>query len=176
MSSFMKVDESVLPSNLLAIKRPLPVEVRGVGQLFRNYETWAYAKCLPEHVPKRKTPGAAGHDLFSIGDHRVPAGGSVMVDTGLACGLSEGHYGKIEGRSSLAIKHDVVPFGGIIDSDYRGNIMVKLFNHGQVDYEIKANDQIAQLIIQKYISPAFKIVSELDTTTWGVKGFGSTGR
>ena len=176
MASFMKTDEGHLPGNLLTVKCPLPIELTGPGQLCRNYDTWAYAKCKTPHIPRRKTDGAAGHDLYSIVDAIVPAGGSVIVDTGLAIALPEGHYGKIEGRSSLGIKHNVVPFGGIIDEDYRGNIMVKLFNHGATDYKVDVNDRIAQLIIQKYVSPSFKIVSELIPTSRGVKGFGSTGR
>lgn len=172
----MKPDEGHLPDNLLTVKVPLPIELTGPGQLCRTYDTWAYAKCKRPYLPKRNTDGAAGHDLHSIVDAIVPAGGSVIVDSGVAIALPEGHYGKIEGRSSLGIRHNVVPFGGIIDEDYRGNIMVKLFNHGAEDYKVVANDRIAQLIIQKYISPSFKIVSELNTTDRGVKGFGSTGR
>ena len=175
MSSFMKVDVSI-PSDLLSVDKPLPVEVCGVGQLCRPYDTWALAVCSAEHLPQRKTPGAAGHDLYSIQDAVVPAGSSTVIDTGLCVQLPDSHYGKIEGRSSLGILHSVIPFGGIIDQDYRGKIKVKLFNLGNEDYLVKANDRIAQLIIQKYSSPSFKLVSSLESSARGTQGFGSTGR
>lgn len=175
MASFMK-RESQLPASLLKLKPPLPVETHGVGQLTRPYDTWARVKCAPEHVPARKTAGAAGHDLYSTHDANIPAGGSVIINTGTSVALPDGHYGKIEGRSSLGIKHSVVPFGGIIDEDYRGVIMVKLFNHGTVDYIIHPNDRIAQLIVQRYSAPSFQIVSELSATIRAQAGFGSTGR
>ena len=170
--SFMK-EEAQLPANLLKMKASLPVLTHGVGQLFRPYDTWASVKCAPEHIPARKSAGAAGHNLYSVADAVVVAGGSVLIDTGLAIALPKAHYGKIEGISSLGIKHSVVPFCGIIDEDYRGVIMVKLFNHGPKDYQVKANDIIAQLIIQRYSAPSFQIVQELSRTSGG---FLSTGR
>jgi len=169
-------EEVQLPANLLHLKPPLPLEIRGAGQLCRPYTTWAYAKCVSGHLPVRKTSGAAGHDLYSVSAAVVPAGGSVMIDTGLAVALPKGHFGKIEGRSSLGMKHSVVPFGGIVDEDYRGVIMVKLFNHGPEDYCITANDRIAQLLVQKYSAPTFQMCKELSTTERGGFGFGSTGR
>ena len=175
MTSFMK-EEVQLPTNLLRLKPPLPVEVLGAGQLCRPYDSWAYAKCAPEHMPVRKTAGAAGHDLYSAAQAVVPAGGSVVINTGLSVALPKGHFGKIEGRSSLGIKHSVVPFGGIIDEDYRGVIMVKLFNHGPEDYRIDANDRIAQLVVQKYSAPTFQLSTQLNTTERATFGFGSTGR
>ena len=173
--SFMK-EEAQLPANLLKLKAALPVQTHGVGQLCRPYDTWASVKCAPEHLPSRASTASAGHDLYSVADAVVVAGGSVLIDTGLAIALPKAHYGKIEGRSSLGIKHSVVPFGGIIDEDYRGVIMVKLFNHGPRDYQVKANDIIAQLIIQRYSAPSFQIVQELSSTERASGGFLSTGR
>lgn len=169
-------EEVQLPTNLLHMKPPLPLEVRGAGQLCRPYDSWVYAKCAPEHLPVRKTAGAAGYDLYSVSAAVVPAGGSAMINTGLAVALPKGHFGKIEGRSSLGIKHSVVPFGGIIDEDYRGVIMVKLFNHSPEDYRIDANDRIAQLVVQKYSAPTFQLSTQLNTTERATFGFGSTGR
>tara|TARA_B110000908_G_scaffold93860_1_gene111227 strand:+ start:1114 stop:1668 length:555 start_codon:yes stop_codon:yes gene_type:complete len=176
-TSFMKPDISVVPGqNLLTIKKPLPIEIKGAGQLCRPYDTWALAVCADEHVPRRKTPGAAGHDLHSISDVIVPAGSSAMVNTGLSIQLPNGHYGKIEGRSSLGIKHSVIPFGGVIDQDYRGVIMVKLFNLGSTDYFVRENDRIAQLIVQRFSAPTFKLVKTLESSARGTHGFGSTGK
>lgn len=169
-------EEDQLPANLLRLKPPLPLEVYGAGQLCRGYNSWAYANCAPEHMPVRKTAGAAGHALSSVSAAVVPAGGSVMINTGLSVALPKGHFGKIEGRSSLGIEHSVVPFGGIIDEDYRGVVMVKLFNHGPEDYHIQANDRIAQLVVQKYSAPIFQLCKELSATKREGFGFGSTGR
>ena len=177
MASFMKPDNSAVPGqHLLTIKKPLPIEIKGAGQLCRPYDTWALAVCQDQHLPKRKTEGAAGHDLYSVSDVIVPAGSSAMVNTGLSIQLPMGHYGKIEGRSSLGIKHSVIPFGGVIDQDYRGIIMVKLFNLGSMDYSVKANDRIAQLIIQRFTAPSFKLVKSLESSARGSNGFGSTGK
>ena len=176
MTSFMKVDDYVIPGqNLLSIKKPLPIDVNGLGQLCRPYDTWALATCDDKHTPKRKTRGSAGHDLYSVSDVVVPVGSSVIVNTGLSIKLPEGHYGKIEGLTSLGVEHSVIPFGCVINQDYRGVIMVKLFNLGSKDYSIKANDRIAQMIVQRFSVPTFKIVKTLESPTLGGNGFGSIG-
>jgi len=177
MASFMKDDPShLLGSDLLKIKPPLPIEMEHPGQLCRPYDTWAQVSGAAEFIPQRKTGGAAGHDLYAVDSATIPEGGSVIVSTGISVQLPKGHYGKIEGRSSLGIKHSVVPFGGIIDEDYRGIIFVKLFNHGRDKYQINAKDRIAQLIVQRYSAPTFQHVSELGKTERDTGGFGSTGR
>lgn len=178
MASFMKKDDPLhlIGSDLLRIKPSIPIEIQKPGQLFRPYDSWVQAVCLEEHLPKRKTAGAAGHDLYSIEENDIPAGGSVVVSTGVCIQLPVGHYGKIEGRSSLGIQHSIVPFGGIIDEDYRGIIMVKLFNHGPTNYHISSNDRIAQLIIQRYTAPKIQCVATLNSTERNTGGFGSTGR
>jgi len=131
---------------------------------------------VSRYLPTRATPGAAGHDLNAAHNALVPKRGSVVINTGCQVALPSGHYGKIEGRSSLAIKHDIVAFGGVIDEDYRGTIHVKLFNHSKKNYHIKAGERIAQMIVQRYEAPRVESVGTLSVTERGTGGFGSTGK
>lgn len=152
------------------------IHARPMGQ-FRDYSPWALRVTCPEGMtPTRTTTKAAGYDLRALEDMSVPARGSVVVETGVAVALPSGHFGKIEGRSGLGIRHNIVAFGGVIDEDYRGTIAVKLFNFGDTDYQIQACDRVAQLIIQPYASLAVERVQSLDATARGAAGFGSSGR
>lgn len=181
MSSFMKVDETPLgvsvhlPAGLLTESpAPLPIETHGMGQ-FRPYRAPSFG-IVYNDAPVRQTLGAAGHDLVSQEDVVVAGGASAIVDTGVKVALPMGYYGRIAGRSSLAFKHDVTAFEGTIDSDYRGNIKVKLFNHSVNDYSIHKGDRVAQMIIQTYTAPLWNVMDELSGTGRGEKGFGSSGR
>ena len=78
-------------------------------------------------------------------------------------------------RSGLAWKHSIDVGAGVIDADYRGPVGVILFNHSDVDFEVKAGDRIAQMIIQKILTPEVAEVDDLDSTARGADGFGSTG-
>lgn len=78
-------------------------------------------------------------------------------------------------RSGLAWKHSIDVGAGVIDADYRGPVGVVLFNHSEVDFEVKAGDRIAQLIVQKIVTPDVEKVDDLDSTVRGSGGFGSTG-
>lgn len=78
-------------------------------------------------------------------------------------------------RSGLAWKHSIDVGAGVIDADYRGPLGVILFNHSDVDFEVKVGDRIAQLIIEKIMTPDVLEVDDLDSTTRGTGGFGSTG-
>eukprot|EP01120_Amphizonella_sp_Union-15-10_P000134 TRINITY_DN10163_c0_g1_i2.p1 TRINITY_DN10163_c0_g1~~TRINITY_DN10163_c0_g1_i2.p1 ORF type:complete len:133 (-),score=34.83 TRINITY_DN10163_c0_g1_i2:3-401(-) len=95
----------------------------------------------------------------------------------IALEIPEGHYGRIASRSSLALKHLNVG-GGVIDSDYRGNLGVILFNHGDKPFTISRGDRIAQLILEKISTPEVFVVGDeesLEETQRGENGFGSTG-
>ena len=175
-SSFMKQDEYI-PNNLLAFQRSLPFVTNGLGQ-FVEYDKRARAQVALSslaQMPRRQSRWAAGYDLVASEDVVVPARGSAVVDTGVCVGLPEGHYGRVAGRSSLAFKHDVSAFEGTIDEDYRGRIMVKLFNHSDEEFKTGALTRIAQLIIQPYSTPAIDVVEELEDSERGTGGFGSTG-
>jgi dUTP pyrophosphatase len=80
----------------------------------------------------------------------VPKRGQALISTGLAFAIPTGNYGRVAPRSGLAVKNSINVGAGVIDSDYRGEVKVLLFNHGDADFEISEGDRIAQLIIEKY--------------------------
>ncbi len=132
-------------------------------------------------APFYATPGAAAMDLHACTDTPVtiPAGGRAVIPTGLAIALpSAGFVALIFARSGLGIKHGVAPANcvGVIDSDYRGEILVGLQNLGGVDYTIQPGDRIAQMMITPVIQAQVRLVEELDDTARGTGGFGSTGQ
>ena len=99
-------------------------------------------------VPIKGTPSAAGHDLYANEGTNVPARRQPIVGTGIAIGLPHNTYGRIEPRSSLAVKHRLTPNAGVIDSDYRGEVKVVQANLGDQPYRVEKGDRIAQLIIE----------------------------
>lgn len=126
-------------------------------------------------LPKRASIEAAGFDLAAAEDVVVKANGKAIVKTGLRIAIPENTYARIAPRSGLAVKHLINVGAGVVDFDYRGEVGVVLFNHGQEDFAVAVGDRIAQLILQKVLmAPCIK-VEELDTTTRGASGFGSTG-
>tara|TARA_B100000780_G_C21074319_1_gene432446 strand:+ start:928 stop:1395 length:468 start_codon:yes stop_codon:yes gene_type:complete len=128
----------------------LPFQNHGLGQ-FDDYSPWALRVSCPEEMtPTRSSAKAAGYDLRSSVKIVLPARGSRLIDTQCQVELPSGHYGKIEGRSGLAISHDIIAFGSVIDEDYRDVIYVKLFNMGETPYGVEIGDSIAQLVIQRY--------------------------
>lgn len=132
-------------------------------------------------IPTKATHQSAGFDLYACIDAPViiPARGRALIPTGIAIAISDPNVAAfVYGRSGLGIKHGVVPSNavGVIDSDYRGEIMVGLANHADTDYTVHPSDRIAQLLFAPVLSPALLEVSELDDTERGPGGFGSTGR
>ena len=126
-------------------------------------------------IPCRKSDGAAGYDLQGIEDMRIPSGERRLISTGLSMKIPEGLYGHIAPRSGLALKKGLSVGAGVIDSDYRGDIGVLLFNQGSEDVNIQIGDRIAQIIFEKIAVPEVEEVTELPQTRRGSKGFGSTG-
>ena len=92
---------------------------------------------------KRSTDGAAGYDLCASQDYTIPAGGKGLVKTGLSISFPTGLYTKIAPRSGLALKKFIDVGAGVVDSDYRGEVGVVLFNHGDQDFQVKMGDRIA---------------------------------
>lgn len=132
-------------------------------------------------APFYATPGSAAMDLHACVDEAVtiPAGGRAVIPTGLAIALPSPDYvALVFARSGLGIKHGVAPANcvGVIDSDYRGEVLVGLQNSGGEDYTIKPGDRIAQLMITPVIQAQVRLVDELDETQRGAGGFGSTGQ
>lgn len=132
-------------------------------------------------LPKTATKGSAGMDLHACIDEPllIKPSQTVLVPTGIAIALpDENHAAFIYARSGLAIKHGLAPANcvGVIDSDYRGEIMVGLTNHSQSEYEIQPSERIAQMLIAPVCLPEVLQVDDLDETDRGAGGFGSTGR
>ena len=126
-------------------------------------------------MPVRAHETDAGLDLRSRWYTLIPAHGSAEFDTGVHIELPHGWYGKIESKSGLNVKYDVVSCGGVIDEPYRGSIVVKLYNFGDEDYVVNAGDKIAQLVLMQYLAPELEVVDELSETDRGNNGFGSSG-
>nr|GMD48002.1 deoxyuridine 5'-triphosphate nucleotidohydrolase [Ipomoea batatas] len=126
-------------------------------------------------LPSRGSPLSAGYDLSSAAEIKVPARGKALIPTDLSIAVPEGTYARIAPRSGLAWKHSIDVGAGVIDADYRGAVGVILFNHSDVDFQVKVGDRIAQLIIQNIVTPEVEEVDDLDSTVRGSGGFGSTG-
>jgi dUTP pyrophosphatase len=136
------------------------------------------AKIHPDAViPIRATKGSAGYDLSSVEHTIVPARGRTLIDTGLAFEVPMDTYIRICPRSGLAVKQGIDVGAGIVDSDYRGPVKVLLFNHGDVDFEVRKSDRIAQMVIHNIETPKFCEITyeEMVPTDRGNNGFGSTG-
>lgn len=132
-------------------------------------------------LPARSTIGSAGYDLSACIDAPVviPARGRASIPTGIAISIGDpGIVALVYGRSGLGIKHGIVPSNavGVIDSDYRGELIVGLSNHSDVDYTVNSGDRIAQMLLTPVLTPEIAGCDELDGTERGESGFGSTGR
>ena len=155
-------------------------------------------------LPVRGSAGAAGYDLArcvetsspavascysSLGsiilmnafldcsaeDTVVPAHGKTIVKTDLSIAIPHGTYARVAPRSGLAVKNFIDTGAGVVDEDYRGAVGVVLFNHSDVDFQVKQGDRIAQLILERIMTPEVVEVDSLDETTRGAGGYGSTG-
>ncbi|KAF3933848.1 hypothetical protein ABW19_dt0201496 [Dactylella cylindrospora] len=127
-------------------------------------------------TPTRGSAFAAGYDLYASEDTVVPKGGKALVETGLSMAIPEGCYGRVAPRSGLASKNFIDTGAGVIDSDYRGPLKILLFNHSDVDFEVKEGDRVAQLILERIYTPEILVVEDLEESARGAGGFGSSGR
>ncbi len=127
-----------------------------------------------EYLPSYANPGDAGADLRASTDQTIQAGERKLIPTGIQIALPENHVGLVWPRSGLGVKKGIDTGAGVIDSGYRGEIKILLFNHSKEDFIIQKGDRIAQLLIQKVETVNFVAVTELDTTVRGNSGFGST--
>ena len=121
---------------------------------------------------------AAGADLYAVEKVQINAGETKFVHTGIALELPQGTVGLVYARSGMACKQDLAPANkvGVIDSDYRGEIIVALHNHGKEVRYVEAGDRIAQFVIAPYYTAEFCEAEELSNTVRGNGGFGSTGK
>lgn len=131
-------------------------------------------------IPRNATAGSAGFDLCAATEHPVTIepGETAGVPTGLALQIEEGYAGFVFARSGLGIRHGIVPANcvGVIDSDYRGEVLVGLHNHSKTAFTVNPGDRIAQLVLMPVHTPEIELCEELDDTARGSGGFGSTGR
>ena len=130
-------------------------------------------------IPTYGSESAAGADLYACLEEPVTIepGETYLVPTGLAMALPEGYAGLIYARSGLASKKGLAPANkvGVVDSDYRGEVMVALHNHSKQAATVEHGERVAQLVVTPYIMSVFNTVDELDDTKRGTGGFGATG-
>lgn len=127
-------------------------------------------------IPSQQTPSSAGYDLVSTETLVIPARSRVAVHTGIKVALPPNTHLEIRPRSGLALKHGITVLNtpGTIDADYRGEILVILFNTSDEDYTVNAGDRIAQAILMQHLSIQWQETDTLEDTTRGSGGFGST--
>jgi len=125
------------------------------------------------------TANSAGFDLRYVGSQPllIPAGENKLVPTGLKMEIAEGFYLAIHPRSGLSVKHNITLGNavGVVDSDFRGEIQVIIYNAGKNDFVINEGDRIAQALLMKHEKVRFDFVDEINETERGEGGFGSTG-
>lgn len=133
-------------------------------------------------TPTYGSTEAAGLDLYALIDTEtnslfIPSHTTVKINTGIAMEIPKGYFGAVYARSGLSIKNGLRPANcvGVIDSDYRGEIIVALHNDSSEDYIINNGDRIAQIVITPYLTIEPNEVAELSDTERGEGGFGSTG-
>jgi dUTP pyrophosphatase len=131
--------------------------------------------CKGDYLPQYSHQGDAGADLKAVETRVIAPRGRELVATGIRLELPEGHAGLIWPRSGPAVKLGLDCGAGVIDSHYRGEIKVLLFNHSDEEIHIQSGDRIAQLIIQKVETVKFIFSDQLSETARNTAGFGSTG-
>lgn len=131
-------------------------------------------------IPTYGSSSAAGADLYACLNEplTIASGETHFVKTGVALEIPEGYAGLIYARSGLACKQGLAPANkvGVVDADYRGEIIVALHNHSNEAKTISNGERIAQLVITPFLAADFNEVTQLDDTERGVSGFGSTGK
>lgn len=123
----------------------------------------------PRGLTRDSTRTRSAHDCV------VPARGKELVKTDLSIAIPLGTYARVAPRSGLAWKKFIDVGAGVVDYDYRGNVGVILFNHGDEDFEVKKGDRVAQLILEQILTPEVVECDDLEATERGAGGFGSTG-
>ncbi|TID13287.1 hypothetical protein CANINC_004973 [Pichia inconspicua] len=130
--------------------------------------------------PTKGSSLAAGYDIYASEATVIPANGRALVSTALAVVCPEGTYARIAPRSGLAVKNGIATGAGVVDADYRGEVKVLLFNHSATDFAIAKGDRIAQLILERIVTPDVVVLDDaqwdaVNNTERGAGGFGSTG-
>ena len=135
---------------------------------------------LAVKMPSYKSKGASGMDLMAFINHPITIAPktSFLIPTGLSMAFSENYEIQIRPRSGLAAKNNISVLNtpGTIDSDYRGEIKIILFNHGDNDFVVNNGDRVAQMILTPIVKMDLEEVNDLPETVRGKDGFGSTGK
>lgn len=129
-------------------------------------------------IPTYGSPYSAGADLYSaMDDLTIEPHTTTLVKTGISLEIPVGFAGLIYARSGLASKRGLAPANkvGVVDCDYRGEVMVALHNHSDIPQTVASGERIAQLVITPYVVAEFEETDELSETIRGEGGFGSTG-
>ena len=132
-------------------------------------------------IPTHGSPSAAGYDLHACFDDSIKIihpHTTMKIGTGLAAAIPEGYFGAIFARSGLATKEGLRPANcvGVIDADYRGEIIVALHNHGNAAQTVDNGERVAQFVITPVLTPAYVVADSLSDTARNQGGFGSTGK
>lgn len=128
-------------------------------------------------LPAYAHPGDAGMDLFALENTIVPVGKIVRIRTGVAMEIPDGYVGLCWDKSGLSMNNGIKVLGGVIDSGYRGELILGVINLGEKDYIFEKHHKVMQLLIQPIIQLKIEEVSELnESTSRGIEGFGSTGK
>lgn len=149
-------------------------------RMIMNTTKIKYTKLNPDaHVPVYGTEFAAGADLYACMEEpvNIKAGTTEFIHTGIAMAIPAGLVGLVYARSGLACKKGLAPANkvGVIDSDYRGEIMVALHNHSTEDILVESGERVAQMVIAPYLYAEYEEAESLNDTVRGTGGFGSTG-
>lgn len=128
------------------------------------------------YMPEKAHEADAGYDLRTPKRVVLRRHDCACIDTGVHMGIPKGWYGKLESKSGLNVKHGIVSLGGVIDSEFCGSIVAKLYNLGNDDYVFESGDKIVQIVFMQCGSFAMTQVDGLEETERGDKGFGSSGR
>lgn len=127
-------------------------------------------------TPTRGTEESAGYDLYAAQNGEIDPLKRSLIKTNISIAIPKGYYGRIAPRSGLAYKNGIDVMAGVIDSDYRGDVGVILYNTGVDIFNVKQGDRIAQLIIEKCHVADWDLVEDLSDTDRGEGGYGHTGK
>ncbi|MEM8830385.1 MAG: dUTP diphosphatase [Cyanobacteria bacterium P01_G01_bin.19] len=129
-------------------------------------------------IPNYANPLDAGLDLFALDTTEIAPGETKLIKTGIAIALPPNTEAQIRPRSGLALKHSITVLNspGTIDAGYRGEIGIILINHGQSSFKVMPKMKIAQMVIAPIVRVNITVVTELEDSVRGTKGFGSTGK
>lgn len=128
------------------------------------------------NLPKYEHYGDAGLDLFAAEKTILKPGEKTAVSTGIQMEIPDGYVGLIWDKSGLAIKQGLKTLGGVVDSGYRGEVLVGIINLGSAEYTIEKNHKVAQMLIQKKEAVTIEEVNELSDSERGERGIGSSGK